>query len=109
MYFLMRPAENAPVTWGRVRLAVGVLLVISGFAMASRFTRPGYPYGLEGVMRQGVLLFIPILIGAVLIWWDRRLSNFYLWGLTLVLYVPAVVLWGPEWGCYPGELCLDAA
>ena len=72
------------------------------------FTRPGYPYGLQGVMRQGVLLFIPILIGAVLIWWDRRLSNFYLWGLTLVLYVLAVVLWGPEWGCYPGEVCLDA-
>jgi hypothetical protein len=87
---------------------VGLLVVISGFAMASRFTRPGYPYGLYDVVRQGGLLFIPILIGAALIWWGRRLSILYLLGFTLVLYGLAVVLWRPEWGCYPGEVCLDA-
>jgi len=108
MYVLFGPGENALVRWGRVRLVLGLLLVISGFAMASRFTNPGYPYGLRGVVRQGGLLLIPILIGAALIWWGRRLSILYLLSLTLVLTGLAVALWGPEWGCVPdqpGELC----
>jgi hypothetical protein len=84
------------------------VLVACGFVMALRFTKPGWPYGLSGVVDQGGLLFFFILFGAALIWWGRGLSILYLLGLTLVLYGLAVVLWGPEWGCYPGEVCLFA-
>jgi hypothetical protein len=85
MYVLCGPGENALVRWGRVRLILGLLLIITGFFMASRITNPSDPYGLGGV----VLL-----------------------SLTLVLTGLAVALWGPEWGCVPdqpGELCLSVA
>jgi hypothetical protein len=86
-------------------------LIITGFFMASRFSNPPDPYGLGGVVRQGSLLLIPILIGAVLIWWGRGLSILYLLSLVIVLWGLAAVLWGPEWGClpHPGEACLFAA
>ncbi|HEY3211471.1 MAG TPA: hypothetical protein VGL18_17085 [Actinomycetota bacterium] len=99
------------MSWGRFRLVLGVVFVISGFAMASRLSNPRYPQnGFQGVERQASLL-IPILIGAVLIWWGRGFSILYLFSLALVLGGLAVALWGPEWGpaCRPHEACLAVA
>ena len=111
MYGLCGPGENALVRWGRVRLIVGLLLIIVGFSIASRLSNPRYPQnGFRGVERQASLL-IPILMGAVLVWWGRSLSVPYLSSLALVLGGLAVALWGPEWGpgCQINEVCLAVA
>jgi hypothetical protein len=99
------------VKWRAVRLLSGILLVGSGFTIASSLSNARYPeHGFEGVVRKASLL-IPILIGAALIWLGRRRSILCLFSMALVLGGLAVALWGPEWepGCRVNEVCIAIA
>jgi hypothetical protein len=109
--FPAAPEENGFVKWRGVRLLLGILLVGSGFAMASSLSNARYPeHGFEDVVRKSSLL-IPILIGATLIWLGRRWSILCLFSMALVLGGLAVALWGPEWGpgCRVAEFCIAIA